>query len=79
MSEILIGLISAGVGACLFVGGFYFGKTFHPRTIAAKQTEQKLEELAESERLRLQEENEAFQKLMDFNVDQIYGAGLKRE
>lgn len=76
MTELLLGLLGAALGAAFFMAGFWFGRrtTSTPPLAREGYTPTAEEEAAiEEERERLREEQAAFHDLMGYNADVAYG------
>lgn len=66
----LIGFIGAILCIGLFSGGIYTGLKLYPRL-----HKQEREELTEEEHKKLVEQQQAFQQLMNYSVEDAYGIG----
>ncbi len=66
----LVGFIGAILCIALFSAGIYFGLKLYPKL---HKTEK--EKLTEEEMKKLAEQQQAFQQLMNYSVEDAYGMG----
>lgn len=74
MTEMVLGLVSALIGAVLFAGGGLIGWIVRDKQAEKPDlTDGKTPEEIQKERSRLIAEQEAFQTQMNYNADMAYG------
>ena len=71
--DILTMLIAFIMIAASFVGGFYIGQKQRPAEQLKPEPQKQPEQSAEETERSLEEENEAFSRLLGYNIDAAYG------
>ena len=71
--DILTMLITLIIVAASFAGGFYIGQKRQPVEPLKPEPQKQPEHTVEEAERNLEEENEAFSRLLGYNIDAAYG------